>query len=391
MADLPSTFDALDSDRLRAPANAKWTAVEDDVLPLWVADMDFPIATPIRAALTAYADGDYFGYPPQNGLPGVRESCVRRLSSRYGWTVDVDDVILLSGIIPAMFTCVETFTSRGDEILLPTPLYPWFATSVERTERVATAVDLAQDDTGRYVLAADAMAEHITPATRMVMMCNPHNPTGRVFSRTELTAVADMALEHDLWIVSDELHADLAYGARHIPMASLSPEVAARTVTLYGPTKAFNIAGLNVGFAIAEDPTVLESLTEALYGPVAGPNVLAQTATMAAFDAGDDWLEHTLAYLQNNRALVADFVRDHLPGVRHLPPEATYLAWLDFRSTPIADAPAEFLREHARVALNEGVEYGAAGRGFARLNFATSRSIVSAALDRIAQALDAAR
>lgn len=390
MSHLHRQFDALSPEMLRARHNAKWNAVDDDVLPLWVADMDLPIAEPIRVALMAHARGDNFGYPPEDGVPGVREACASRVSRRFGWNVAVDHVMPLAGIIPAMFKCVETFTAAGDEILLPTPLYPWFAKSVEQSGRVVIPVDLEQGGNERYQLDAGAMADRITPATRMVMICNPHNPTGRVFSRRELEAVAEMALAHDLWIVSDELHADLAYEPEHIPMASLGADVAARTITLYGPTKAFNIAGLKVGFAVAQDPAVMERLSDACRGRLPEPNVLAQAAAIAAFDASDGWLDETIGYLRANRSLVAEFVPRRLPAVRHVPPEATYLAWLDFRDTPIADAPAQYLREHARVALNEGSDYGSAGRGFARLNFATSRSIVSAALDRIASALDAA-
>ncbi|MFO8150473.1 MAG: aminotransferase class I/II-fold pyridoxal phosphate-dependent enzyme, partial [Trueperaceae bacterium] len=218
-------------------------------------------------------------------------------------------------------------------------------------------------------------------------LCHPHNPTGRVFDRDELEALAERVLEHRLFVVSDELHADLNYGSAHVPFASLSPEVARRTVTLVGPTKAFNLAGLKIGFAIAEDPAVMQRFKEAMFGFAMPAPSVSQAGALAAVRDADAWLDDTMAYLKANRDHVDRVVRDRLPGVRMHAPEATYLAWLDFRSTSLADDPAGALLERARLGLNDGASYGEAGRGFARLNFATSRAIVDEALTRIARTL----
>lgn len=390
MTHRPPHFGVPEEWQLRSRESEKWGSVDPDVLPLWVADMDFPVATAILDRMqAAVAEGD-LGYPRRGGVPGSREACADRLRVRFDWHVDPAQVQLLPGIIPGLFACVEVFTEPGDEILVPTPLYPWFVRAVERTGRRPVEVDLTQDESGRYRLDLAAMEARIGPATKMAMWCNPHNPTGRAFGRSELEDFATLAVDHDLWIVSDEVHADLQFGGEHIPVASLDPSIGNRTLTLYGPTKAFNIAGLGIGFAIAQNRDALEALEAFLHGRIPEGGVVAQTAAKAAFEQGDPWLEATLAYLDQNRRTVAAFVASRLPGVRHVPPDATYLAWLDFRDTPLADKPAERLLERARVALNEGADFGAAGTGFVRLNFATSRSIVIEALERIARALDAA-
>lgn len=387
MDELHRRFDRLDPAALRERQNSKWGSLAPGVLPLSVADMDLPIAAPIRAAIVARAESDDFGYPPHEGVPGVREACADRLASRYGWSVRAEDVFLLGGVIPGMYAAVRTFTEPGDEVLLTTPLYPWFQRSVEETGRRPVSVDLSVDDDGVYRLDVDALAERVGPRTRMIMLCQPHNPTGRVFTRDELQGVAELAERHDLWVVSDELHADLALAARHVPFASLGEDAAQRTIALYGPTKAFNVAGLKIGFAVSENVGAIARLHDACHGALPEPNLLAQVAATAAFRESDAWLDATRAYLLANRDRVAGFVAERMPSVRFAPPEGTYLAWLDFRATSLGPAPASYLREHAGVVLSEGSDYGAAGAGFARLNFATGRHVLDEALERIAQAL----
>ena len=379
-------YDDLTVDALRARPLLKWRHYDADVLPLWVADMDFPVAEPIRAALRSYADGDLFGYPEWSGLPGLREAVCDRLERRSGWRVDPDAVWIVPGTVAGLFGAVKAFASQGDGVLAPTPLYPPFRFATERQGRRFQTADLRETDAG-WRLDLDALDAAIDPSTRLLALCHPHNPTGRVFDRAELEALAQRVLEHRLFAVSDELHADLNYGSAHVPFASVSPEVARRTVTLVGPTKAFNLAGLKIGFAVAEDPAVMERFKEAMFGFAMPAPSVSQAGALAAVRDADAWLDDTLAYLKGNRDRVAEVVRDRLPGVRVHPPEATYLAWLDFRETPLADDPAAVLLERARLGLNDGASYGDAGRGFARLNFATSRAIVDEALARIARAL----
>ncbi len=379
-------YDELSLEALRARSLIKWRHYDPDVLPLWVADMDFPVAEPIRAAIRAYADGDLFGYPEWGGLPGVREALCDHLERTTGWRVEPEAVLVLPGIVAGLFGSVAAFASQGDGVVAPTPIYPPFRMAAERQGRRFQEADLAEDGSG-FRLDAEALDAAIDPSTRLLMLCHPHNPTGRSFDASELEALAQRVLDHRLFAVSDELHADLTYDGGHVPFASLSPELSRRTVTLLGPTKAFNIAGLKVGFAVAEDAAVLDRFRQAMFGFAMGATSVSQLAAKAALEEGGPWFRDTLTYLRANRDHVAEAVERRLPGVRMHLPEATYLAWLDFRDTPLADDPAGQLVERVRLGLNAGASYGEAGRGFARLNFATSRAIVDDALSRIERAL----
>ncbi|RIK46040.1 MAG: hypothetical protein DCC58_04465 [Chloroflexi bacterium] len=246
------------------------------------------------------------------------------------------------------------------------------------------------DDGTRFVLDADALKSVIDARTRILLLCSPHNPTGRVFSRAELQDIAQVALEHNLTIVSDEIYADVVFtGHRHLPIAMLAPEVAARTVTLASATKAFNIAGLRCGlmhFGSADlQQRLLQRLPEGLLGPI---STVAMDATTAAWTASDDWLESVLTYLQANRDEIAHRVASDLPGVRYFPPESTYLAWLDCRELGLDMPPAQFFLDHARVALRGGSDFGLGGETGVRLTFATSAAILGQVLDRMSEAVE---
>ena len=361
----------------------KWQRYDDDVLPLWVADMDFPIAEPIRDALLSYAQGNNFGYPKPEGLSGLKETVQKRLAERYAWNVEAEDVHLVNGIVPGLYLGALACASEGEEVLIHTPLYPPFMSAIKDMGRtpVYSQLEFTGDD---WTINFEAMEALITPATRLLMLCNPHNPTGRVFRRDELERLAEFALRHRLWVVSDELHSDLTYeGHEHIPFASLSEEVAQRTVTLYGPTKTFNIAGLKIGFLISQNPQLLKRMKEVAGYLVAPPNVMAQSATMAAYERSQDWYKDTIKYLDDNRQFVHTFLNEHLPGVKHMMPEGTYLSFMDFSELDVGKDLYDFLLEDCKVGLNSGPAYGPGGEGFTRLNFATSRSIVEEALQRI--------
>lgn len=372
--------------QLRARECAKWRHYPSDVLPLWVAEMDFALADGIKAAIKAHVDSDDLGYPPREGMSGLREAVAERLERRYGARFPVDGISALGSTVAGMVYGCRAFAEPGDEVLLLTPLYPPFKRSVVETGRVPVEVELVRGPE-RYEVDMDALRAAVTPRTRLLMLCNPHNPIGIMYRREELEAIAELVLEHDLWVVSDELHADISYGGRHVPFASLAPEVAARTVTLYGPTKAFNFPGLGICFALTSGPEVKERLASSTGGLHSWPSRLAEAAALAAYRGCDDWLEQALAYLRANRDRVVAFVRESLPGASVHVPEATYLAWLDLRATGLGDAPAARLAETAKVGLNEGADFGAGGEGFARLNFATCQEVLEEALARLASAL----
>jgi cysteine-S-conjugate beta-lyase len=381
--DTATAFDAPSEAALRAKPSGKWTRYDPDVLPVWVADMDFPLATAIQRALAQQLEQGSFGYPPFGGSPGLAESVVERLHTRFGWRIEPAAVHPLAGIIPGLLLGTQATSGPGEGVIVQPPIYPPFYAAIHQTQRVVQHAPLI-DDGERYVMDLDALRAAITPATRTLMFCNPHNPSGRVFTRAELTAVADIVLEHRLWVVSDELHADLTFDHEHVPFASLGAEIAQRTITLYGPTKAFNLAGLKIGFAIIENPALRARFKEIAGYAQPNPNVFGQIATIAAYREGTPWLAAALGYLRANRDHLIARLKAETP-VRAYAPEGTYLAWLDFRATALGDDPAAALLERGRVALNAGLDYGPGGAGFARLNFATSRTLLDAAIDRVVQ------
>ncbi len=375
----------IELSRLSARTGAKWKYFPADVLPLWVAEMDFRIAEPIKQAIRLRLDDDDLGYGMPNAVPGLQDAVADRLKL-FGYRPPTDCVLPLQGTSIGLDYAARAFAGPGDEILILTPLYPPFKRAITSAGRVPVEVELVDDGTG-YRIDMDALEAAVTPATRMLMLCNPHNPVGRVFTRAELEALADFVLRHNLWLVSDDLHADLVFEGEMLTIAGISPEIAARTITLYGPSKAFNLPGLQISFAVASDKALLDRLKAGSQGTYHGPNVLAQEAALAANTQSAEWLESVLAYLGENRALVTEFVASQMPSVRHYAPEGTYLSWFDFRGSKFPDMPAKALMEASKVGLNEGADYGKGGAGFARLNFATTREILSQALDQLAAAL----
>jgi len=368
---------APDLDWLRAKRGVKWQRPGPDVLPAWVADMDFPMAEPIRAAVAAAVDRGDLGYPDWPEHP-LAQPFADRMATRYGWSPDPVHVRGLTDLIQGVQIVTELATRPGDGVVLAVPNYPPFLATFPRHER--RIVPLPVDD-GR--LALERLGADVD--ARLMLLVNPHNPTGRAYTRAELEAVAEFALRHDLLVVSDEIHADLAYeGHPHVPFASLGAEVAARTVTLTSATKAFNIAGLRCAVAHV-GPADLRARWDAmppdLFGAV---NVLGVEATRAAWELGDPWLAGVRAHLADQRARLTTGLAG-LP-VRYRPPEATYLAWLDWPTLP-QDAHAFFRR--AGVELSAGPDFG--GRpSQVRLNFATSAAVLDEILDRITTAVSAA-
>ncbi|MEX2535477.1 MAG: PatB family C-S lyase [Trueperaceae bacterium] len=391
-------FDALSQDTLRTRPSVKWRHFPEDVLACWVADMDFPPAQEIRRAVADFAQAGDLGYPPRTGLEGLFEAVCGRLAGRYRLTIQPDDLMMMPGIIPGLYLATQTLAGPGEGVVVQPPIYPPFMAAVRESGREAVYNPMVLTDAG-WEFDFEGLEQAITPSTRLLMLCNPQNPTGRVFRRDELERLAQIVLRHRLWVVSDELHADLTLAGEFIPLASLGDEIAQRTLTLYGPTKTFNIAGLKIGFAFSHNQQLMDMVREAAKGLVVSGNVLAQAATIAAYRQGDKWLENTLSYLRGNRRLLIDFVERELPEVALHAPEGTYLAWLDFRKAGLQEAAAPFLLANAKVGLNGGpdfgppVHYAAEQRAepglesYARLNFATSKTILNQALEQIRDAL----
>jgi len=279
--------------------------------------------------------------------------------------------------------------ASGDGLILQTPVYPPILRAAGNMGLTREEAPLARRPDGGYEVDVDAFAAAIRDRTRFFLLCNPHNPVGRVFRRDELLRLAEVCLRRSLTIVADEIHCELVYlGHRHTPIASLDPEIAERTITLMAPSKTFNLAGLKCSVAIIPNVSLREKFVDARVDLVSTVNVLGYTAAYAAYRDGQPWLEELLRYLEANRDFAIDYARTRLPGVRVAAPEATYLAWLDCRNAGAASAdPFTFFLDKARVALSDGVSFGHGGEGFVRLNFGCPRAMLTEALERMREAL----
>jgi cystathionine beta-lyase len=363
----------------------KWNKYDDAVIPLWVADMDFVSADPIIEALHQRVDHRIYGYtlPPQE----LRTLIQERLKRLYEWSIREDDIVFLPGLVTGLNLSYHVFSDPGDGVLIQPPVYFHFVRDPVLHGRVLDDPPLVQKgDT--YEINFSDFERGITDRTKTFLLCNPHNPVGRVFTLKELEAIADICLRHNVIICSDEIHCDLLYpGYRHLPIASLGPEVAKQSVTLLSPSKTFNLAGLDFGFAIIPNPGLRKIWQTVSSGLIPGVNIMGHVAARAAYKYGQEWLDQALAYLTVNRDFLAQYLKEKLPAIRMTKMEATYLAWLDCRNAGIPGNPSEFFLKRARVALNDGTEFGRGGEGFVRLNFACSRKTLTEALDRMASAL----
>lgn len=381
------TFNDLDIRALRQRRGKKWSTYGPDVLPAWVADMDFPVAPPIERRLREVMAGSDFGYPADDHPQRLVELLVRRSAERHQWTVDPAHVEVIADVVQGVQMCLEMYTRPGQGASILTPIYPPFLNACAAMQRRADCCTLVPGTDG-FEIDWDRLEASVDADTRVLLLCNPHNPTGRVFTRTELMGLAELALRHDLVVVADEIHADLVLDGRsHIPFASLGPELEARTVTLTSATKAFNIAGLRCAMMVFG--------SEALHAPYrAGPRFargaagsLGMYAAEVAWSECDDWLAQLVRHLEGNRDRIGAFLAEHLPAVRYLPPQATYLAWLDCRALGLGDELWRTILDKGRLALNDGRDFGDGGRECVRLNFATSTELLEDALDRLRRAL----
>ena len=377
--------------QLRSRRGAKWHRYQDDVIPCWVAEMDFPVAQPIQAVMERLVREQEYGYPLRNGDRAELTVCqafARRMASRFGWTVDPDDVFTCTDLVQTSFASVLAFSEPGDKVVLQTPAYPPFRDAILGTGRVILE-DRLQDDGTRYVLDLDKLSKAVDQKTRVMLFCHPQNPSGRVFDRDEITAIGKLAVEHDLIIVSDEIHADLVYpGRKHIPMASISPEIAARTVTITSATKSFNIPGLRCGVMHFGSPALKTRFEARVPRKLLGqPSIAGIDATVAAWDECQDWLDGTLQRLQSARDQVVDTFRREVPEARLYAPEATYLSWIDFSALRLGMPAGEFFLQNARVAASPGESFDEHRPEYLRLNFATSPEILNEILSRMVRAV----
>lgn len=371
---------ATSIDRRQYPSQ-KWQRYASDVLPLWVADMDFASPPAIVDALSERVAHGVFGYG--RTPDSLRQTLCEWSQQHYRWSIEPGWQLWLPGVVPALHLASLALTEPGDGVLTVTPIYPPFLKVAERTGRLAQTARLAEPVSAGegWRLDRDALEAAITPETRLLLWCHPHNPTGRVWHHEELAIIADLAERHDLIVVSDELHCDLILGdERHRPLAAAFPDLAKRIITLWAPSKTFNTAGLTCACAVVPDGVLRRRLQEAMRGLVPDVNVLGLLAAEVAYREGEPWRQALLDVLRNNRACLGAHVAQW-PGVGYREPESTYLAWLDLREAGLGDSPQSALLDRAKVALSDGADFG--WPGFVRLNFGTSTAQLQQALKRL--------
>ena len=380
----------------RSSNSLKWNKYPQDVLPMWVADMDFPAPPPVREALYQAVEHGVFGYEAPSAE--LLATVAGRMERLYDWKVEPEMVVAVPGLVSGFNAAAWTVCRPGEGIMMQTPVYFPFLNvheNVGLTRQIAQLACETQGSTVRYRVDWEAFETAARPEvqTRLFLLCNPHNPTGQVHSRDDLSRMAEICEKNDIVICSDEIHSELLLdGARHVPIATLSPETAARTITLMAPSKTFNVAGLSCGFAIIPNPELRERYKKTVERLTMHVSSLGQVSAQAALSgACDGWLADLQIYLAANRDFLVTFVRERLPGIRTTVPEATYLAWLDcsqlVEAGQIEGPPARFFLEKAGVALNEGAEFGPGGENFVRLNFGCPRSLLEEGLERMRKSL----
>lgn len=364
-------------------ASAKWDKYRNtDILPFWVADMDFAIAPEIQEALVQRMSHPIFGYTVASDE--LVDALKAHLLQIYGWSVHPDWLVWMPGVVPALSTCCRAFLQPGDQVMTHTPIYHHFFHVHDEKNNELLQVPLHKVD-DRWTMDLDAMAAVMTPATRMIMLCSPHNPSGTVFTTEELNNLMTLAAEHNAIVVSDEIHAGLVLNrdTPHVPTAHASPQHADSVVTLMSQSKTFNLAGMNCSFAIISNPELRERFAAAKVSVVPGVGALSYASAQAAFTSGEPWRQALLDYLRGNYAYLKKEI-DTIPGIQLQRCDATYLAWIDASELALNHV-ADYLEQHG-VGLSSGEQFGQPG--FVRLNFACPRSMLEDGVSRIRQALE---
>jgi putative C-S lyase len=370
-------FDFDEPIERRGSWSTRWQRYGKDVIPLWVADTDFRAPPAVCEALARRVAHGVFGY---NASPApLRDALIERLQRLYGWRVEPDWVVFIPGVVPGLHLAARHLARPEQHVLVPRPVYQHLKRAPELAGRAFTEIPLVLAN-GRWVWDPDALAAAVRPNSRLLMLCNPQNPGGTIFTRGELGRLADFAEKHDLLIVSDEIHAEILLdeGKPHVPIASLSREASRRTLTLLSPNKAFGFPGAGCAFAVIEDPELRRAFCLDHHATVHDASVFGYEAALAAYRDCDDWLRAQLAYLRANRDLVERVIAT-TPGLAMAHVEATYLAWIDASGLGVADPYQHFLDRG--VALSPGTQFGAPG--FVRLNFGTQRALLETALRRM--------
>lgn len=378
------SFDHCPDRRNKSESN-KWRRYPAEVLPMWVADMDCLTAPSVQQALKERVDHGVFGYG--GPLPPLYELLSRRMETKYNWKIDPGWIRFSAGVIVAVNQVIDAVSKSGDAVLIQTPAYPPLLETPGDRRLESIFSPLVSVQNRHYEIDFDALEKSITDRTRFFLFCNPQNPTGRVFTRSELEKLAEICLRHNLIILSDEIHQDIVYSDhKHIPIASLDKEIEQRTVTISSAGKTYNIAGLKCAYAIIPNKELQSAFDNGGKGLVDSVNVLGLTATEAAFRSGDGWLKDCLAYLENNRNYLINEI-NKIKGVKVFAPEGTFLAWLDCSELTLGVSPAEYFLNNAKLAFNDGAAFGAEYSNFVRVNFGCSLHTLRKATEAMKAAL----
>jgi cysteine-S-conjugate beta-lyase len=379
-----SGFEDLDLNRLRRRRSEKWQLYAADVLPAFIAEMDYDLAEPVAAALRSAVDLSDCGYA---GPAGVGESFARFAAARHGWAVDPGRVHLVPDVMAGVDLILRLSTEPGDRVVINPPVYPPFFAHITDAGRRVVEVPLVRRD-GRWELDFDALEAAFAAGARGYLLASPHNPTGRVFSAADLGRIASLAERYGVLVLSDEIHASLTLpGAQHTPFVALGGAAAEVGVTLASASKAFNIAGLKGAVAVAGSASMQRLLDRLPAASQYGAGLLGVLGSLAAWDAGDEWLDALIGQLDHARTEFGRLLGQRLPEAGYVPPEASYLAWVDCARLGLGPEPAEVFLRRGRVALGRGLDFGAPGAGFVRVTIGTSSALLAGIVDRMATAV----
>ena len=374
--------------------SAKWAEMEmkfgrNDLIPMWVADMDIKAAPEIVESMKKKVEQEIFGYVYRPD--SYYKTAANWLKKRFGYEISPSSLIHSPGVVPSMSILVKMLTKTTDKILIQTPVYPPFASAVKDNGRELVENPLIKDEKGYYTIDFEDLEKKLSlDEVKLFILCNPHNPVGRVWKKEELLKMGELCKKYNVRILADEIWRDLIMpGYKHTPMASLSKDIEDITITLFSPTKSFNLAGLQASFATfprVEERKEFDSILGQM--DVKRNNPFSLVAFEAAYEKCEDWLEELIVHIDGNMQYVVDFIAEKLPEIKVVKPEGTYLMWLDFNGTKIPqDKIQEFLINEAKVAMNDGGSFGSNGKGFARMNVACPRYMVEEAMERIEKAL----
>ena len=365
----------------------KWNRYPADVLPLWVADADYACPPEIVNALQERVAHPVYGYG--RDLKGLLSAFTGFVDRKYGWKVDPSWVIVLPGVVTGTILAARTLNEKGKTLVIQPPVYPPFFEVTDDTDLTLRYSNLINDGEGNYTVDFAAFEKDIADNAAMFLLCSPHNPVGRVFTREELRRMAEICLKYNVPICSDEIHSDLVYSEyQHTPLAMISPEIANNSITLMAPSKTFNVAGLECAMAIIPNEDLRKRFAASRVGIVSESNFLGVIAGIAGYSQGEEWLSEEIKHLQGNRDYLLEFIRAHIPEIKVAKPQGTYLAWLDCSALDLQPSPYDFFLENAKVGLSKGEYFGEPGKPFVRLNYACTRKTLVEALERMQRAVD---